>query len=115
MNPTHWFNDLDTRSGWGGSARRPERPRWSPDGSELFYQNDGALWSVTVGRDPELRFSQPEKLFEYRGGAREAWDIMPDGETFVVVQSLPQSPRATTIHVVRNWVEELKRLVPTAR
>jgi len=38
------------------------------------------------------------------------YDISPDGQRFVMVK---EEGRETQIHVVLNWFEELKRLVPT--
>ena len=39
------------------------------------------------------------------------YDVMPDGEHFVMSLS-PQYPSPTHYSVVVNWFEELKRLVP---
>jgi len=44
-------------------------------------------------------------------------DALPDGKTFlgVILAQETQSGAGTSprIHVVQNWIEELKRLVPT--
>jgi hypothetical protein len=37
--------------------------------------------------------------------------ISPDGTYFVMVEADPNA-RPTQVHVVLNWLEELKRLVP---
>jgi hypothetical protein len=39
------------------------------------------------------------------------WDISPDGERFAILQK-QKDPDVTELHVVLNWFEELKRLVP---
>jgi hypothetical protein len=52
------------------------------------------------------------------GGARGAvanYDISPDGKRFVMVEE-PQEASASgpaRIHVILNWLDELKRRVPT--
>jgi hypothetical protein len=42
-----------------------------------------------------------------------AYDITPDDRHLLVGLRQPRDPRAREIHVVLNWTEELKRLVPT--
>jgi len=39
------------------------------------------------------------------------YDVMPDGQSFVLIQRNPEAA-LTKIHVVLNWFEELNRLVP---
>ena len=39
------------------------------------------------------------------------YDVMPDGESFVMIQRNPEAP-LNEIHVVLNWFAELNRLVP---
>ncbi len=45
------------------------------------------------------------------------YDIMPDGQQFVVIHTCGTSagskPSEQQVNVVLNWFEELKRLVPT--
>jgi hypothetical protein len=44
-----------------------------------------------------------------------SYDVTPDGQRFIMVQTQEQPPAAplTEMIVVQNWLEELKRLVPT--
>ena len=82
---------------------------WSRDGRELFYLKGSAMMAVEVETGAGFTKEVPRLLFEgpYWGG----YDVDAEGR-FVMVQvdmeSLPQQ-----IHVVENWFEELKRLVPT--
>jgi hypothetical protein len=39
-----------------------------------------------------------------------AFDVFPDGKLLMI-----DTGQANEIHVILNWVEELKRLVPTGR
>jgi hypothetical protein len=59
-------------------------------------------------RDSELHFySEP--------GA--GYDVAPDGRSFYTTQVVaPQRlAQVTSIHIVRNWIEELRAKVPAAR
>jgi len=44
---------------------------------------------------------------------RPAADVSQDGQRFLMIQPIEPEELATQIHVVLNWFEELKRLVPT--
>ncbi len=89
-------------------------PLWSPDQRELFYRNARDIMVVKIQTNPDFRASKPTLLFkgpELGGGSNfRSWDIMPDGQRFVAVET---APAPTELVVVLNWFEELKRLVPT--
>ena len=101
---TETRRDLISRSGG-------QRPVWSTDGSEVFYfAEDGVMRvPVTAGADGVPRFGQPSLLFEMSGIRN--FDGSPDGQSFAI-ERLPIETVAREIHVVLNWFEELKRLVP---
>jgi len=90
------------------------QPVWSRDGKELFYRSaDGDI--VTAARietEPEFRVTSYEELFEgrYLSGAFRNYDVAPDGRFLMIQES--EEATAPCIHVVLNWFEELKRLVP---
>ena len=86
-----------------------ETPRWSPDGTKLFYRTATSLFEVSVETEPELTVSDPTP-FIAEGRYELTFDVTPDGEHFVLIE-LPVLP--TRITVVLNWFEELERLVPT--
>jgi eukaryotic-like serine/threonine-protein kinase len=90
-------------------------PRWNRNGKELFYRNGNKMMVVDVSTTPNFGLSRPRILFEQRyafGSAQTVanYDVSPDGERFVMVKDDSASGR---INVVLNWLEELKRLVPT--
>ena len=65
--------------------------------------------------DPETGVpGRPRELFvgPNLGGLKyyRSWDIHPDGNRFIAVE---QSVGLTEILIVENWLDELKRLVPT--
>ena len=91
-------------------------PLWSPNGRELFYREGNTLMVVAVTNGGAFSVGIPEALF---GGTytRNAWsirdyDILPDGQQFVMIQNDPEST-PTHMNVVLNWFNELERLVPT--
>jgi Tol biopolymer transport system component len=92
-------------------------PVWSPSGKEIYYRKGNEMMAVTIETDPFLSVISTETLFEsdyfvpvamptYR-----SYDVDPNGRGFVMVQGIGREPH-TQIHVVTNWIEELKRLVP---
>ncbi len=98
----------------GGTA-----PRWARDGKELFYRNGDKMMVVSVETEPTFQAETPRLLFEeaydyYSLALTFNYDISPDGQRFVMVEASEQ-PARTQIHVVLNWFEELKRLVPTGQ
>ncbi len=53
--------------------------------------------------------ANPRALFE--GLESESWDVSPKGDFFITLE--PREP--PRLHLVLNWFDELKRLVPTTR
>jgi Tol biopolymer transport system component len=91
-------------------------PAWAPSGKELFYDalpnqaNLVRMMVADIGTQPELRAGKPRVLFD--GPYRAEYDVTADGQHFVMVQS-PEESAPRQINVVLNWLEELKRRVPT--
>ncbi len=86
---------------------------WSPDGTEIFYRNGRRIMVVDVQTDGNIKVGRLRLLFDgpNLGNAKfyRAWDVMPDGQRFIAVERAPVS----TLNVILNWFDELKRLVPT--
>ena len=103
-----------------GSIRRVSReegtePVWAKNGREIFYRVDSKVMRVSVEVDPELTLGTPELLFEgsYETNALRSpnYDVTSDGDRFLMIRGA--EGEVTSINVVLNWFEELKRLVPT--
>jgi len=97
-------------------------PTWAGNGRELFYHRleNGSLkmMAVDIATEPEFRAGLPQQAFEgpYVAGAPvRSYDVPPDGQRFLMVRK--GNPRelepVTEMHLILNWTEELKRLVPT--
>ena len=98
----------------GGTA-----PAWSGDGREIFYRDGSKLMSVSFlgGRGGEPEVGNPTMLFDRALSGRRLsrrtrnYDVSPDGQSFVMIET-EKSGNRKEIHVVLNWFEELRRLVP---
>ena len=58
-----------------------------------------------------LALGKPRVLFE-RPGADEGYDVAPDVQRFVMLDRVESAPPPRELVLVKNWSEELKRLVP---
>ena len=87
-------------------------PFWSRDGKEIFFRtpDDKALMVVDVTYEPEFKVSAPRKLLDISN--LDIYDVDLAGERFLAVQN-PEREPITSLKVIFNWDEELKRLVPT--
>ncbi len=88
-------------------------PKWSPGGREIIYaQGQPERQLVAVPFDGGV-LGQPQVLLDL-GPYVLDFDIHPDGERFLLMkeQSRDELPDDQIV-VVLNWLEELKRLVPT--
>ena len=90
-------------SKWQISTNGGSAPRWSRDGSELFYiAADGRLMSVPLKTGPDrFEWSAPRPLFGMPlPGA--AYDVAPSGDRFLV--SMPTGDaRLNELTVILNW------------
>jgi eukaryotic-like serine/threonine-protein kinase len=95
-------SDLSYKISTGGGVE----PVWGPRAAELFYRGpDGLMIVVFNAANPGA--SRPRLLFtgEFAGGTIDAanYDVMPDGQRFIMIQRQSQSP--TTLHVLMNWLD----------
>ncbi len=90
-----------------------EEPIWSRNSNELYYRNGQRWMVVNTSNRPAFDASRPRVLFEgnYLNVSGLSYDVTADGRRFVLIRGL-DTPPTREIHVVLNWFEELKRLVP---
>ncbi len=96
------------------SANGGAEPIWGVEDSEILYYQGNKMMAATVETEPEFRVEGVEMLFEdyyHNQTANGSYDIGLDGR-FLFSKPIGDGP-ANDIHVVLNWFEELKRLVPT--
>ncbi|MHC4539905.1 MAG: protein kinase domain-containing protein [Planctomycetota bacterium] len=94
-----------------------EEPIWSPKGDELFYRSNDKWMAVSISTEPEFKAGAPEVLFEgpYINVGGMSYDVAPDGKRLLVLKPQFDDSQIRELHVVTNWFEELKRLVPTEK
>jgi serine/threonine-protein kinase len=100
-------------------------PRWSGDGSELFYRtNDGLMVAAIETAGDSFQVGKAKTLFEgsFRGGMFgigiggyifSDYAVAPDGERFVMFPDTEQRSANTHVTLVFNWFDELERTLPT--
>ena len=91
------------------------QPRWSTDGTEIFYVEGSTLVAVQVSTRPDFSVGSVTRLFEHRALTLEsAWpfaryDVSADGRRFVLAAPADEeSDQEVTIRVVENWYEEFR-------
>jgi len=100
---------------WQISYDLGEEPIWSPNGDELFYRSVNKWMVVSISTKPEFAAGTPQVVFEgpYINVSGLSYDVAPDGQRFLVLQPQYDDSQIRELHVVTNWFEELKRLVPS--
>jgi hypothetical protein len=99
------------------SAQTGWVPRWGRNGRELLYEENRSperLMAVDIPPGSHVQPGLPHVLFELGGAG--GWDVSPDGTRFLV-NNIPTPARTTgsTIRVVVNWFDELRRRVPAGK
>jgi len=96
-------------------------PTWSQDGRTLYYLRGGPpreIMRAAVEPTPDggLRISPPEKMADWTfydfQFSQRYYDVTADGRLLVIGRPNETPTAQRQIHVVTNWFEELKRLVP---
>ncbi|MCP5117187.1 MAG: hypothetical protein GY953_40700, partial [bacterium] len=96
------------------SADGGNQPRWSRDGTELFYVEGETLTAVPMTTEPALTAGNAEKLFSEPSLAQSVpgvrrYDVGLDGKRFIVVTPVAEAGESpATIRVVQNWFEEFR-------
>jgi dipeptidyl aminopeptidase/acylaminoacyl peptidase len=114
-----YIQSLSSGARFQVSEANGHAPLWSPDGKKLFYvSGDGnSLVATDVQTTPTVAFGNPVVLVPeivHGLALSERWyDITPDGRRLLVGVPQRSDPRSREVHVVLNWTQELKRLVPS--
>ena len=103
------FPEVDDRRFRVAAGRNPV---WSGSGNEILYITDDGVSRVVVEADTgsrSLALGRPSLLVDLSG--LYSFDLSPNMEN-LAISRVPIEQAASEIHVVENWFEELKRLVP---
>ncbi len=114
--PEIYVRDMSGAGGrWQISTAGGVEPRWSHDGRELYYRNFSQLMSVAVTTASTFQAGKPEPLFEgifdLRTNSGITYDVDPKGNRFLMMRPAEEST-ASSVMIVLNWFDELRRLVP---
>jgi len=90
----------------GGS----EEPRWSTDGSKIYYRSGARIMMVDVVTEPEVKLGEPQVFFSegFENVGGRSYAVHPDGERAVVIRS---GNFASSIRVVTNWFAKVEQLI----
>jgi serine/threonine-protein kinase len=101
---------------WQISRDGGSEPVWATSGKELFYRNGNKMMAVMIVTVPAFTADQPRTLFEgHYYSLDPGWPqyaVSLDGQRFMMIKE-EEDVLPSQLHVVLNWHEELKRLVPT--
>jgi len=95
-------------SPWQVSADGGDEPRWSKDGTEIFYRDGRQMMSRRISSEGEP-VGAPVTLFDddfLNRGLAIDYDVAPDGR-FLMLK--PEGPSTGISAIAVNWLEELKR------
>ncbi|MHB1068965.1 MAG: protein kinase domain-containing protein [Gemmatimonadaceae bacterium] len=125
-----WMRDYPVPKGkWNLSRGEASAPRWSPDGSAVYFWRIGApldtLYRVRISRTPSVAVAAPDVVATLDMDGVSNWDLHPDGRRFVASvattgtttpsASSGGSGMAATRHLIlQNWFSELRRLTARA-
>jgi Tol biopolymer transport system component len=84
-------------------------PVWSRDGREIFFAGNDTVFAVEFDAGPPFEVGQPAPLFEWPNGLIHWFDVMPDGQSFILVRTDPDSA-PDRFKVVLHWSRELRAL-----
>ena len=104
-----------TNARWQLSTMGGEEPHWSADGREIYYRNESRLMSVSVGTQAVLAPKAPVLVFDgvhdFRSDTGLSFAVDPKGDRFLMIR-LSGENTTSSIVVVLDWFQELRRLVP---
>jgi hypothetical protein len=88
----------------------------------LFYISlqPSKVMQVDVNLGPKASLGVPRELFDFNFATCSpirGYDLHPDGRRFLFprVKQPARPVEITRLHLVQNWFEELKRLVPNGK
>jgi dipeptidyl aminopeptidase/acylaminoacyl peptidase len=98
---------------WQISTNGGIEPRWPRAGKEIFYIGpDNMLMTVETKTGAAFEVGVPRALFPTRPVGVLRYDVAPDGQRFLVAVPTQEASSAPAT-IVLNWLEELKRRMPT--
>jgi len=92
---------------------------WNPNGKELFYHSGNKMIAVEIAIHPSFSVGKPKMLFQGPYVPTQVtspyYDVSSDGQRFLMIKPSEQTTSLTQIMGVQNWLQELKRRVPSGK
>lgn len=104
---------------WQLSIAGGRHPRWSVDGTQVFYRDKDKMMVVRVDTKPAVKAYPPRMLFEadyyHAPNSTPQYDLeYPEGKRFLLLKEIEDEQSAKLVYV-ENWTDDLKRIAPPAR
>ncbi len=102
---------------WQVSTGGGRLPRWSPDGSELIYFDQGqALFAARVATAPAFTTEPGRRLFDAPwltiDGFHQAYEVLGGGRGFIMISpTAPSTASAPRLVRVENWLRNVQSRV----
>jgi serine/threonine-protein kinase len=112
------FPNLEDGGPWQISTESGGEPRWGPFGDELFFVDfeNRTLMVTPVETETSFSYGTPTPLFDSTGYrlsvASPTYAVSSDGQRFLVMKD-DVVTSDTTLAVIDNWFEEIRRLEAT--
>jgi Tol biopolymer transport system component len=102
---------------WKVSVDGGAKPRWSRHTDEIYYvSSEGDMMATAFNVASEFEVGMTVRLFAGKGyafeGGATTYDVSPVDGRFLVRKAADEAVDPADLHVVVNWFEELKRLLP---
>jgi hypothetical protein len=89
-------------------------PQFSDDGRTLFYRRNDQVLSAEIETAPAVTIGASRVAFGIPGAQRSAalpFPVTPRSDRILYTREVTDGPLpGTTVHVVVNWFEELRRI-----
>ena len=95
---------------WAVSTEGGFYPMWSPSGREIFYRSRSTMMAVAVETASDFRVDKPCVLFDATA-YENTFSVSPDGKRFLMMPLVAHEAAPTQVHLVFNWLEELRQRV----
>ena len=89
------------------SAAGGTRPVWAPRGDRLFFRQGNLMMETIVSTAGALSASVPARVFDGGWTLSESFDVMPNGQRFLMMQKPPDEV-TSRLEVVLNWFTMLQ-------
>jgi Tol biopolymer transport system component len=84
-------------------------PRWRADGRELYFVSGDKLVAAKIQTSPRFEAGAPQTLFGIPLNTTRNYDVMPDGNRFLVPRLAADEREVPPATVVINWQAGLKK------